>query len=123
MASKPCHSLRRTNPFTRLTAHAPFAALMVLSLAVRLPNLTSPLVEDHAFRQTQTAITVWTFVEDGISLWNYQTPVFGAPWRTPFEFPLYQASAALLVKAGIQNIDAACRLANIFYFYASASVL
>jgi 4-amino-4-deoxy-L-arabinose transferase-like glycosyltransferase len=88
-----------------------------------LRGLDAPLLDDHSFRQTQTAITVWTMVEEGISLFNYETPVFGPPWKLPYEFPLFQATAALLVKLGIPNIDVACRLANLLYFYLSAFLL
>jgi hypothetical protein len=80
-------------------------------------------VEDHAFRQTQTAITVWTFVEEGIAPFAYQTPVFGPPWRLPFELPLFQIAAALLARAGVANLDVACRLTNLGFFYASALLL
>lgn len=48
-----------------------------------------PLLEQHAFRQTQTALTSYWFIKDGFSL-AYLTPVGGAPWTIPFEFPLYQ---------------------------------
>jgi hypothetical protein len=97
--------------------------LLALSLGVRVRNLASPLVEDHAFRQTQTAITVWTFVEEGIAPFRYQTPVFGPPWRLPFEFPLFQITAAALVEIGVANIDVACRLTNLLFFYLSAAFL
>ena len=102
---------------------AAVAVLLLLSVAVRVPHLASPLTEDHSFRQTQTAITVWTFVTEGIELVDYQTPVFGPPWRVPFEFPLFQATAALLVRVGVTNIDVACRITNLFFFYLSALLL
>jgi hypothetical protein len=97
--------------------------LLALSAAARARNLASPLVEEHAFRQTQTAITVWTFVREGIAPLRYQTPVFGPPWRLPFELPLFQMAAAALVAAGVPSIDVACRLANLLFFYLSALLL
>jgi len=97
--------------------------LLVLSVLIRLSNLGAPLVEDHAFRQTQTAITVWTFVTEGIRPLAYQTPVFGPPWRVPLEFPSFQIAAALLAKAGVSNLDVACRLTNLLFFYLSAGIL
>ncbi|MBF0457270.1 MAG: hypothetical protein HQK99_05180 [Nitrospirae bacterium] len=106
-----------------LLAEVVFSALLLCSLLVRAVNIASPILEEHAFRQTQTAITIWTFVEEGISFFSYQTPVFGPPWQAPFEFPLFQAAAALIVKAGIPNIDIAARLTNIFFFYLSAFFL
>jgi hypothetical protein len=97
--------------------------LVVLSLIPRLRQLDAPLLDRHGFRQTQTAITVWTFVEEGIRPFDYETPVFGPPWRVPFEFPTFQMTAALLAKLGVDNIDVACRLANLLFFYLSALLL
>jgi hypothetical protein len=77
----------------------------------------------NPFRETMTAITVWTFIKEGISLFGYQTPVFGPPWTIPMEFPIYQLTAALIVKLGIENIDLAGRIATILYFYLSAYFL
>lgn len=97
--------------------------LLLLSVLIRLINLDSPLFTGNSFRQTTTAITVWTFIKEGISIFGYQTPVFGPPWRIPLEFPIYQLTAALIVKLGIENIDMAGRLAAILYFYLSACFL
>ncbi|MBF0319666.1 MAG: hypothetical protein HQL01_07685 [Nitrospirae bacterium] len=100
-----------------------FVLLVISSVILRMANIASPLFEAHPFRQTQTAITIWTFVTEGISFFSYQTPVFGPPWQAPFEFPAFQAVAALMVKAGLQNIDVAARMANIVFFYLSAFFL
>jgi len=100
-----------------------FAFVLFLVLAsgiIRLINLDSPILFHYAFRQTQTAITTWTFVEDGISLFNYQTPVFGPPWQIPFEFPIYQAVSAIVVKLGIAGIDMAGKIVSMLFFYLSA---
>ena len=40
--------------------------LVFLSLLVRLINLDSPLLTGNVFRQTMTAMTVWTFINEGI---------------------------------------------------------
>ncbi|MGL5096595.1 MAG: hypothetical protein ACRDD1_13460, partial [Planctomycetia bacterium] len=97
-----------------------FGLLVVLALAARLPNLGQPLTEDHAWRQCQVAITTWTFTTDGVRFLDYETPVFGPPWRAPFEFPLVQATAAMIHSAGLENLDACCRSANLLFFTASA---
>jgi Dolichyl-phosphate-mannose-protein mannosyltransferase len=97
--------------------------LLLLSVLVRLINLDSPLFTGNTFRQTLTAITVWTYIKEGISIGAYQTPVFGPPWTMPVEFPIYQLTVALLVKLGVMNIDMAGRIATILYFYLSASFL
>jgi len=97
--------------------------LILLSVLVRLINLDSPLFTGNSFRQTMTAITVWTLVNEGISVFGYQTPVFGPPWTIPLEFPIYQLTVAFIVKLGIGNIDVAGRVAAIAYFYVSAIFL
>lgn len=112
---------------TRRTIQSPerlfVLALLLLSVSIRLINLESPLFTGNTFRQTLTAMTVWTFVDEGISLFKYQTPLFGPPWTIPVEFPLYQLTAALVVKLGVENIDAAGRIAAMLYFYLSACFL
>lgn len=97
--------------------------LLLLSVLVRLINLDSPLFTGNPFRQTMTAITVWTFINEGISVLGYKTPVFGPPWTIPMEFPIYQLTVAFVVKLGIENIDLAGRIAAILYFYLSACFL
>lgn len=52
-----------------------------------------PLLDRHAFRQTQTAITSYWFIREGYKL-ACETPIAGYPWLLPFEFPLYQAVVA-----------------------------
>ncbi|MBF0521022.1 MAG: hypothetical protein HQK92_15025 [Nitrospirae bacterium] len=96
---------------------------IILSVALRLINIDSPIIESHSFRQTQTALTIRNFVEEGVKFFEYETPLFGPPWRVPFEFPTFQVSATLLNRAGIKNIDVAGRITNIFYFYISALFL
>jgi len=75
------------------------------------------------FRQTYNGITVQAFKNEGFSIFNYQVPVLGPPWQIPHEFPIYHLSAYAIVKSGIFNIDVACRLTNIIYFYISAFFL
>lgn len=111
------------NRLVRIGTRYMVVFLVLVGVLVRFINISSPLLEGHSFRQTQTAITVWTFVEEGISLCGYQTPVFGPPWRLPLEFPVFQVSAYLLTKMGITNIDVACRATNITSFCLSAFFL
>lgn len=101
-----------------------FAWLLVaVSFLVRLGNLHSPLLEIHHFRQTSTAITVWCFLQQGIDLMHPMIPVLGPPWVVPMELPIFQATAALLIRLTRIDLDAGCRLTNILYFYASAGIL
>lgn len=110
-------------PALRAASIVAITALIVFSVVVRLQNLVSPLLEAHAFRQTQTAFTVWGFLNDGISWFHAQLPVYGPPWEVPFEFPLFQATAALVARVTRLDVDPACRLTNILFFYASAGLL
>ncbi|MBC2836698.1 hypothetical protein H7F16_14350 [Gemmobacter straminiformis] len=93
-------------PKVLLGASASLAVLMSLYIAIayaaQLP------LEAHAFRQTQTAITALWFEKTGFRL-AYETPVGGAPWAIPFEFPLYQAIVALLGKVFGLSIEVAGR--------------
>lgn len=86
-------------------------------------NITSPLLDVHSFRQTQTAISVQNFVNEGVSVLHYQTPVLGEPWTLPMEFPIFQLSAYLIYKLirlfSSINLDVALRITNIIYFYCS----
>jgi hypothetical protein len=74
-----------------------------------------PLLEHHAFRQTQTALTSFWFLEEGFRL-NYQTPVGGSPWMIPMEFPLYQALSALLSQIFSLDLSVSGRLLSVFFF-------
>src|SRR5262245_48647987 len=93
---------------------------LVLSLLVRVPGLFS---SSYWWRAHQTEITAYWFEKEGIHFLNYQTPIYGPPWQIPFEFPLFQATAALISKIGIGNIGLACRLAALLYFYLTAVIL
>ena len=68
-------------------------------------------------RQTQTLLTVLSFLEQGFAF-DYETPIFAHPWKLPLEFPLYQASAAMLSRvlgvspaSAAQGIGLACFVA------------
>lgn len=100
-----------------------FLLLVPLSLLPRLVDYDASLLGPHFFRQTQTAITIWSLLEHTFSPFNYQTPLFGPPWQVPFEFPIFQITAAGLVALGVSNIDVAARFTNLLYFYLSASIL
>ncbi|MCC2625504.1 MAG: glycosyl transferase, family 39 [Burkholderiales bacterium] len=74
------------------------------------------ILDQYGFRQAQTAISIYYYVVDGIQL-DYLTPVFGYPWRVPFEFPTYQVIVALLCKLTHIGIDQSGRIVSIFFFY------
>jgi len=93
------------------------------SAAIRLVNIVSPLLERHGFRQTQTAFTVWCDLTSGFTLFHPMTPVFGPPWQVPFECPIFQICAAAFAKLTGFEVDLACRLTALAFFYLSALAL
>src|SRR3990172_12922435 len=88
---------------------------LAIAVAVRAPTLDQPLLEAHSFRQTQTAYTALVFHEQGIDLLHPKMPVLGAPFEVPFEFPLFQAGASLVMDAGVRP-DVALRLSGLACF-------
>src|SRR5262245_5390007 len=69
---------------------AAFLAQAVYYLAL---GFGRPIFEQHGFRQTQTALSTYWILQGGPWI-AYETPVLGAPWALPFEFPTYQLAAA-----------------------------
>ncbi|HEX4578582.1 MAG TPA: glycosyltransferase family 39 protein [Candidatus Dormibacteraeota bacterium] len=97
-------------------------ALLLAGFLVRLPHLGQPILEAYSFRQTQTAYTALLFHEHGINLIAPQLPILGSPWQVPFEFPLFQAVAALFMNAGLAP-DVALRFTDLLCFMAAAFAL
>jgi uncharacterized membrane protein (DUF373 family) len=71
------------------------------------------LLDMHGFRQTQTAISVWS-MKSG-SLLFYETPVLGAPFSIPFELPVYHWCVLIINLTGVP-LDQAGRLVSIAFF-------
>lgn len=110
---------RAGNRWCRLTV----AAGIALSVVPRLANLGAPLLERYDFRQAQTALTVQAYVQQGFAVLHYETPLFGPPWQVPFEFPLFQLSAGVVARGLGLDVDLACHLAALGWFYASCGLL
>ena len=96
--------------------------LLVVAACVRIPTLDQPLLETHAFRQTQTAYTALLYHEQGVDLLHPKLPVLGAPFEVPFEFPLFQALAAAPMSWGLAP-DVAMRATALACFLLSALLL
>ncbi len=77
-------------------------------------GIANPLLDLHAFRQSQTAVSAYWIWRGGPWL-AYETPVLGFPWAVPFEFPIYQGLVAGLRTMGVP-IDIGGRLLS-FCFY------
>ena len=69
----------------------------------------------HGFRQTQTALSAFYMLHEPWSM-AYETPVVGAPWSIPFEFPLYQWAVAATALASDLPLTQAGRLVSIVFF-------
>lgn len=95
-----------------------FALLAFLSIAysayLALAYANQPLLDVYEFRQTQTALTAYWFAQDGFKL-AYETPIGGAPWSIPFEFPIYQYLAAIASKVLDAPLDATGRILSYLF--------
>jgi len=95
-----------------------FAVCLIHSFWGISGGWNNPLIDVHAFRQTQTAISVFYLLK-GSPWLAYETPVLGVTWSIPMEFPLYQGIVAILVKLFQTPIDQTGRFVSAFFFYLS----
>jgi len=95
-----------------LSLTAVFALLLGLALLAFRWRL--PLLGMHSFRQTQTAITCYWLMR-GSPWLAYETPVLGAPWSAPFEFPFYQLLVAGLSSLTALPLDSTGRLVSYLF--------
>jgi hypothetical protein len=93
------------------------AALLAQAVHYLVLGFDRPIYEQHGFRQTQTALSTYWILQGGPWL-AYETPVLGAPWALPLEFPTFQLVAAGLVRFGIP-LDQAGRLVSFGFFIAT----
>jgi hypothetical protein len=94
------------------------AAAFAWSLHYVTGDWEKSLLGLHQFRQTQTAITCYWFQREGFRL-DYQTPVLGAPWSIPFEFPFYQALVTLVAQITRAPLDATGRAVSVSFALAT----
>lgn len=87
-----------------------YATSLALMYANQLP------LDVHAFRQTQTAITAYWFMQEGFKL-AYETPVAGTPWSIPFEFPIYQLLVATTSKLFGLPLDFVGRIVSYLFLF------
>ncbi len=114
---KPNAPSAKSSPLARFAASCPVILLVLSALAfagISTIGWTNPILGYSGFRQAQTAINTDYLLRDGFTL-AYQTPVLGAPWALPFEFPTYQFSVAALVKLTGLPLESAGRLTSLFF--------
>ncbi len=104
----------RREIWLRWVLAATLALACLYGLAALWRGLFQPLLDEHPFRQTQTAITTYWLMHGG-PVFAYETPVVGFPWSIPFEFPLYQLIVALVSLGGVP-IEAAGRIVSFIFF-------
>ncbi|MGV8026747.1 MAG: hypothetical protein AB2L18_09340 [Anaerolineaceae bacterium] len=102
-------------------------SLLVICLSI-IPRF--PYLNDISWwwRSGQTFMTSLWFEKEGISLLNYQTPIYGYPWQIPFEFPLYQALGVIITNIGsflnvFHTLKSGMHITSLICFYASAIFL
>ena len=113
-----------------LTRHGPAVRWSIAAYVLAVVLVTStfarfwdqPILEQHAFRQTPTALSVYWGVVDGWRL-DYLTPVVGAPWSVPFEFPIFQWMVSVCWRLSGFPLDSCGRLTSFIFYLASSVVL
>ncbi len=79
-------------------------------------GIDDPLLDGHSWRQTQTALSTKMMAEHGMSV-DYETPVFGPPWKAPFEFPTFEWCVAQTHLATGWPLDFTGRVVALAFFY------
>ena len=106
-----------------------FSCFLVGSYALIfwVSTINQPIIDLHAFRQAQTAISARYLGIDGSNVFNYHTPVLGYPWHLPFEFPIFQILTKLVSSIFSIELTLTGRLLNliigIFNFFIALKVL
>ncbi|WP_370677653.1 hypothetical protein [Pleomorphomonas sp. PLEO] len=117
MRTKACYVL---NLFLKMRLSRTFLLFLVFLAAVQsvwifILGFSYPILDAHAFRQTQTALSVY-WMGHGGALLNYETPVLGAPWAIPFEFPIYQWMVLGVSRVSGLPLDGAGRSVSYAFF-------
>ncbi len=108
---------RRKNAFLGIVV----VSMLMFSLIIMSYGFNYPIIDMFGFRQAQTAITSYWFVEEGFKI-DYITPILGAPWSIPFEFPVYQYIVSGLHEVSGLGLDQSGRVINILFFYISSGM-
>lgn len=98
---------------------------LLLGLSVWLISLgwKNGNLPGHEFRQTQTALSAMFIQRDGHFALAYPTPVLGAPWAVPMEFPLYQWMTVVVSNQTGWPIVQSGRIVSALGLYAALAAL
>lgn len=105
---------QRNFDYVLIFKFAAFIAFIIYA-AFLVSTLNNPVIDAHGFRQTQTAISIFYMLQDGLAI-NYQTPVLGYPWKIPFEAPIYHLSVAAFSAISPLGLDANGRIVSAVYW-------
>ena len=94
--------------------------LILINVVARLNRLSDPITGYYEHRASQTAFGIRSLAETTLNPLAAEMPALGPPWKLPFEFPLYQLAAALLVRAQLFGVDQAGRIVSMLSFMALA---
>ena len=113
--NQPIHDLN-PNPdrYHELALSLTGLAALILGLGVLAMRWNLPLLGMHSFRQTHTAITAYWLMH-GSPWFAYETPVLGAPWSVPYEFPFFQLLVAGLAQWTDLPLDSTGRLVSYLF--------
>jgi hypothetical protein len=117
ITNEPIHDLvGHANPdrYQELALYLTGLAALFVGLGVLAMRWRLPLLGMHSFRQTHTAITAYWLMH-GSPWFAYETPVLGAPWSLPYEFPFFQLLAAGLAQWTGLPLDSIGRLVSYLF--------
>lgn len=109
---RPARRELLTRPTTLL------AVLIAVGVSMRFYRFTAPILDQHAFRQTQTASTVWMWNRYGFDFFDYRVPMYGGG-HWVLELPVYQALVWVL-QVPLGGIESAGRIVSIASYVAVA---
>lgn len=92
-----------------------FLTLLAVLVLLRLPHLTGPLEEPHAWRQCDTAQYALNFYRDGFDLLHPAVNWMGAHRTLALEFPLPEALMAAVYRVAGPGEDRARVLTLLFF--------
>ena len=100
-----------------------FTALLAVHLYFVTIGWTRERLAGQEFRQAQTALSAQFIQREHNFSPAYPTPVLGAPWSIPMEFPLYQWTAVVLSNTTGLPLVQAGRTVTLGCFYLTLAAL